>query len=141
MAVNGVCGAVHQHAQFKLGVRVLWMFRLQNAIDEVRNHLVADKSARVAAFRCIVQIGPEMIDQVLLCQTQIGLRVVNQMPNALACAWVQMRPLRPYLFALGVGGSGTRIEMRHVAHSMKELPIGEKERSKNSHGPRRMGVL
>ena len=43
MAVNGVCGVVHQHAQFKLSVRVLWVLETHDAVDEVRHHLVADK--------------------------------------------------------------------------------------------------
>ena len=68
MAVNGVCGVIHQHAQFKLSVRVHWVLETHDTVDEVRHHLVADKCAGVAAIRGIVQIGPEMIDQVLLCQ-------------------------------------------------------------------------
>jgi len=48
------------------------------------------------------------------------------MPNALAGAWVQMCPVSPCVFAHGVGGGCPRVEMRHIAYGMKELPIGEK---------------
>lgn len=103
MAVNGFGGVVHQHAQFKLRVSVQRVFGLQNTVHKVRHHLIADKFSGIAAIRGIIQVGPEMIDQILLCQTQIGVWIVNQMPNALACSGVQMSPIGPFQFTLGVG--------------------------------------
>ena len=73
MRVNRFSRGVHQHSQLKLTVRVLGMCVFQQAVHKVRHHLVGHESSGIATFFGVVQICPEMINQILLCQAQVSL--------------------------------------------------------------------
>ena len=82
---------------------MLRMFVFQNALHKVRHHLVSDQAARVGAIWRIVQIGPEVINQILLRQTQVGLGIVKQVPDFLLSAGLKMLPFGPRIFSVGIG--------------------------------------
>ena len=59
-------------------------------------------------------------------ETQIGLGVVKQVPKTLWPSGVKVKPVRPGQLAIDIDFAGSCIKMRHIADSMKKLPIWKK---------------
>ncbi len=98
MRVHRLGAVIEHHAQLKLAMGEVDIACTQHVVAQALHHLVADQAARIGAFGQVMQIGPKVVDHVLLTEPDVGIRVVHEVAQATHTTRINQHPIRPLKF-------------------------------------------